>query len=232
MPFFDDSGPRPEEERSPLWRSFALVKDQLERLILLNLLWSAQSLPLLLAFSVEQMALPLRFALVLYTALALAPTTATLFAALVDLSAGLPIDGQMLWRHFKAQFRPAFLKFLPLLSLFYWLAVLAGLAAVRGWFLVDLLARLAFLLLLVLAMTWGPLLVTRPELSAWGIFWQSLRHFWRFPAQTLGMGLASLLALLLGLISVAGWLLIVPVLIALFQVQLYLATSETFHTKG
>ncbi len=224
MPFFDDSGPRPEEEHSPLWRSFALVKDQLERLILLNLIWAAQGLPLLLAFAVEQIATPLRFVLVLYTALALPPATATLFAALADLSAGATLDGEMLWQHLRAQFRPAFLKLLPLFSLFYWLALLAGLSAARGWLLVDVLARLGFLLLLVLAMTWGPLLVYRPELSAWGIFRQSLRHFWRFPAPTLGMGLASLLALLLGLVSVAGWLLIVPVLIALFQVQLYLAT--------
>ncbi|MCX7609286.1 MAG: hypothetical protein N2049_08740 [Anaerolineales bacterium] len=225
MPFFDDSGPRPEEERSPLWRSFALVKDQLERLILVNLLWSLQSVPLLLAFAFPEWPAMLRLIMTLYTALMLAPATATLFAVVGDLSDGTPIDGELLWRHFKMQFRPAFLKLLPLLSLFYWSALLSGFAAERNWLIVDVLARLTVLLLLVLAMWWGPLLVYRPDFQAWDILVQSALHFWQFPGQTLAMGVACLLAILLGLVSIAGWLLIVPVLVALFQVELYRATA-------
>jgi|YNPNPStandDraft_1061719.scaffolds.fasta_scaffold18122_1 hypothetical protein len=221
MPFFDDSGPRPEEEKNPLWRSFALVADQLERLILLNLLWAAQIIPLLVALVFEQIPPWLRLLLSLYTAFALAPATATLFAATAEVSEGVPLDGAMLWHHFKAQVSPAFLKLLPLLSLFYWTGWLASYAAREGWLLLDTAARLLFLFLLVFSLYWGPLLVYEPDLQAWGIFYQSVRRFWQRPGPTLLMGLACLLALALGIVSIAGFMLIVPALIAVFQIQLY-----------
>lgn len=223
MPFFDDSGPRPEEETSPLWRAFALVKDQLEQVLLVNLLWALQSVPLLLAFAFPEWPVGLRLVLTLYSALMLAPATAALFALLADLSEGRPLEMERIREQFQASLRPAFLKFLPLLSLFYWLALLTGLAAAQGWLLLETLTRLAFLLVLVFAMSWGPLLVYRPDLSAAGIFRLSILRFWRLPAPTLGTGLACLLALALGLISVVGWFLVVPALIALFQIQLYQA---------
>lgn len=221
MPFFDDSGPLPEQERSPIWRSFALVKDQLERLILVNLLWALQTVPLLAALAFQTIPPALRVALSLYTAIVLAPATAALFALAAEISDGIPLDGGMLWSHFKAQVGPGFLKLLPLLSLFYWTGLLAGYAAGQGWLIVDTAARLVFLLLLVLSLYWGPLLIYEPQLQAWGILHRSALCFWKRPGQTLLMGLACLLALALGVISIAGFMLIVPVLVALFEVQLY-----------
>lgn len=221
MPFFDDSGARPEQERSAVWRSFALIKDQLERLILINLLWALQAVPLLVAL-VFELPFALRVALSAYSALVLAPATATLFAVVADLSEGVPLDAAMLWGHFKEQIKPGFLKLLPLLSLFYWLALLAGYASGRGWLAVDVLAQLVFLLLLVLSLSWGPLLVCEPQLQAWGILSRSVQRLLKFPGRTLLLGLVCLLALALGIVSIAGLMLIVPVLIALFQVQFYL----------
>jgi len=231
MPFFDDSGPRPEQERNPIWRSFALIKDQLERLILVNLLWSLQTVPLWVALAFDQIPSWLRVALSLYTTIALAPATAALFAVVADLSDDVPVDRDLLWNHFKAQVKPGFLKLLPLLSLFYWIGLLATYAAGRGWLLVDVSARLVFLLLLVFSLYWGPLLVYEPKLLAWGILYRSARRFWKRPGQTLGMGLACLFALALGIVSVAGFMLIVPVLIALFQVQLY-RSGKTDRNSG
>lgn len=221
MPFFDDSGPRPEQERSPIWRSFALIKDQLERLILVNLLWALQTIPLLVALAFDQIPVWLRVTLSLYTAIALAPATAALFAVVAELSDGTPLDGEMLWSHFKAQVKLGFLKLLPLLSLFYWVGLLASYASGQGWLIVDTSARLVFLLLLVFSMYWGPLLVHEPKLQAWGILYKSARRFWKRPGPTLLMGLACTFALALGIISIAGFMLIVPALISLFQVQLY-----------
>jgi hypothetical protein len=221
MPFFDDSGPRPEEEHNPLWRSFALLKDQLERFLLVNVLWACQTIPLLVALTFDQMPLWLRITLSLYSALILPAATVALFAVVSDLSDGLPLEAEMLWSHFKSQIKAGFLKWLPLISLFYWLALLAGYAAAQGWLIVDTLARLTFLLLLVFSLYWGPLLVYEPQAQAWTILCRSVQLFWKNPAQTLLVALGSLLALTLGVLSIGGFLLIVPALIALFQIQLY-----------
>jgi len=221
MPFFDDSGPRPEQERSPIWRSFALIKDQLERLILINFLWALQIIPLFVGLAFDQIPLWGKVVLSLYSAAMLPPATATLFAVVADLSSEVPLDREMVWNHFKVQVKPGFLKLLPLLSLFYWVALLSSVASAQNWLIVDTLARLVFLLLLVFSLYWGPLLVHEPKLQAWNILYRSARRFWKRPGQTLLIGLACLLALVLGVISIAGFMLIVPALIALFQVQLY-----------
>lgn len=231
MPFFDDSGPRPEEEYSPIWRSFALVKDQLERLILVNLLWSCQTVPLLVALALDQIPLWVRIVLGLYTIVILAPATATLFSVIAELSDGVPLDGELLWNHFKVQLKPGFVKLLPLMSLFYWVGSLANYAATQGWLIVDTLAQLVLLFLLVFSLYWGPLLVYEPELSAWSLFYKSIRRFWNNPAQTLLVGLACFLALVLGVISIAGFLLIIPALIALFQINLYRSVKANWNAN-
>jgi len=225
MPFFDDSGPRPEEERNPLWRALAVVRDQLERMMLLNLFWSVQTVPLIIAWAFPQIPAGVRLLLTLYTAIALLPATATLFAVLVQVSLGHPLDGELVQQCLREQMRPSFTKLLPLMSLFYWLAWGATIAAANQLLILDVLARLTLLLLAVTALYWGPLLVTAPELSVWGILRQSATQFWRTPAPTLLIALACLFALLLGAVSIAGLFLIVPVLVVLMQVELYRAVG-------
>jgi hypothetical protein len=229
MPFFDDSGARPEGERHPVWRALALAREQLERVILLNLLWAAQVAPLLLAWALPNLSVAARAALALYTAFAILPATGMMFAVLDALSDGTPLNGELIWESLRTQFAPSFLKLFPLCSLFGWLAWGASFAAAQNWLLLDVLARLAFLLLAVFSLYWGPLMVARPGLSAWGIFVQAAQWTWRKPAPTLLTGLACLFALALGVISLGGFFLIAPALIALMQVELYRSLARAQH---
>ncbi len=220
MPFFDDSGPRPEEEHNPIWRSFALVKDQLERLILLNLLWSAQCVPLMLAWAFE-LPVALRLVMTLYTAFALVPATAVLYAVVAEVSEGTPLEGNVIISSLKEQWKASVLKLLPLYSLFYWLGMAVYFFSTRGWLIPDTVFRLLILLLAVISLYWGPLLIYKPEYSAWRIFQKSVQLFLQVPSRTLLIGVACLAAIVLGVISIVGLFFIVPVLVGLFQVQLY-----------
>ncbi len=220
MPFFDDSGPRPEEEHGPIGRSFALVKDQLERLVLLNILWALQCVPLMVGWAFE-MPLPLRIGLTLYTAFALVPATGTLFAVVAEVSESIPLDKDVILNSLKEQCKPSLLKLLPLLSLFGLLVLAVTFFDGQGWLIPDTLARLLILLLVVVSLYWGPLLIYKPELSALGILRRSIQLVLKVPSRTIMTGLVCLLAIVLGAISIIGFVAIVPVLVALFQVQLY-----------
>ena len=220
MSFFDDSGPRPEEERSPVWRSFALVKDQLERLIMVNLLWALQCAPLIAAW-VFEMPPWLRLLLTLYSVVAMITATGLLFGLTGQLSQGVPLDKDLVLDCLKETWKPSLFKLLPLYSLFGLLGWAAYASGQQGWLLPDALARLLVLLLAVVSLYWGGLFVLREDLAFTGMLAQSVRLFWRRPGRTLVMALVSLLTLLLGVVSIAGFFLIVPVLLALYQVQLY-----------
>jgi hypothetical protein len=99
--------------------------------------------------------------------------------------------------------------------------LLAGWAASRQLLVLDVLARLLILLLGVCAVYWGPLFAARPAQSALAVLRESVRLAWRFPLLTVLAGMASLLAAALGLISVGGMVLVVPVLVVLLQTQQY-----------
>lgn len=220
MPFFDDSGPRVEEERTPLERSFALVRDQLERIVALNLLWAAQGFPLLVAWAFPMPEI-VRVLLTFYSAFALPPATAIMFAVLREVSEGWPVDRALLTACFHRQLRPGLFKLMPLYSLFFWLAGLAVLAETQGWLVVDVLARLLLLLTLMISLYWGPLLAAYPEWSLRRLGLCAAQLFWLQPGQTLILGAVCLLAILLGIISIAGIVLIIPVLVMLFQIEFY-----------
>jgi len=89
MPFFDDSGPKPEEATNPIARSFALVKDQLERLIVINLLWTLQCVPLILAWALTMPGW-LRILLTAYTRGGASSSHRLLFALTEQVSLGVP----------------------------------------------------------------------------------------------------------------------------------------------
>lgn len=221
MPFLDDSGPRPEQERGLLWRSIALIGEQLERIVLLNILWALQLVPFLAAWAFPSLPFWLRTLFMLYSAFAFIPATATLFAVLDQVNEGLPLDVEMIKAGFRAQFVPSLTKLLPLYSLFYWLALLSVFAAQNEILFLDAVTRLLILLLAVFSVYWGGALVSEPHLSAPKIFTASMRLFWLKPGPTLLGALLCLIALALGLISIGGIFLIVPVLIVLIQIQLY-----------
>jgi hypothetical protein len=159
--------------------------------------------------------------LALYSAFALAPATAAVFFTLAQVDRGLPLDLALIAGSLKEGFRPAFLVLLPLFSLFYWLALAAGFAAGQGWPVPDVAARLGILLLGTTALYWGPISAAHPHLLPWDVLARSMRLFWRAPGPTLLTGAVCLATATLGVISIAGFFLIVPVLVALFQTQLH-----------
>src|SRR5690606_36359462 len=79
MPFFDDTGIQTEVERGPLWSAFATFASQLERMVVLNLAWAMQLMPLIIALAFYRLPEPVRVALVIYTLAALPPATAALY---------------------------------------------------------------------------------------------------------------------------------------------------------
>lgn len=220
MPFFDDSGPRIEEADGPFARTFALLRDQLERMVGLNLLWATQALPLVLAWALP---LPdiLRVILTLYSAVAIPPANAALFAVVREVTQGEPVGWAMITENVRAQLKPGLLKLMPLYSLFFWLGALAVFAGEQGWLIVDVLVRLLLLLVLFASLYWGPLLVAYPEWSLFQVMRHAAQLAWRNLWHTLLLGAFCLAALLLGIISIGGLVLIVPTLIVLFQTEYY-----------
>ena len=99
---------------------------------------------------------------------------------------------------------------------------------------VTTLATLAGLLWYLCAIYWGPLLVCRRELSAVSLAGHSVWLVWRYPAETLATALVAAVALAVGLVSVGGLVLIVPVIVALLHTQRYLelAAREGLTTMG
>jgi hypothetical protein len=220
MPFLDDSGARPEQETNLLWRSTALISDQLERMIALNLAWSLQLAPLCLAVLAP---LPgwARALLASYSIFAILPATGALLHGLEQAAAGVPLSTGLVIEGLRQRLRQAFTRLLPLYSLFYWLGLLAWYAGQAHLLVLDVLCRLLLLLLALVSLHWGGLFAREEQLSALDIFNRSLQLFWRKPGLTLLCGIYSLVALLLGIISIGGFFLIIPVLLGLLQVLLY-----------
>ena len=68
-------------------------------------------------------------------------------------------------------------------------------------------------------------MVEVPALSAIGLFIASYKLLWHRPGKTLQAGLLCLLGLVLGVVTVAGMLLIAPVWMVLIQIQLFRAVT-------
>ena len=113
------------------------------------------------------------------------------------------------------------MRLLPLYSLFGLLGWAAYEAGLQGWLLPGTLAQLLLLLLAVISLYWGGLFVEREELNPLDMLRESANLFCRKPGLTLLIALVSLLVAIIGFASIAGFFLIMPVLLALFQVQLF-----------
>jgi hypothetical protein len=221
MPFFDDSGVRLEEHKGPLLSSLAILCDQVERMVALNIAWAAQQIPWLMAFAFQGWPMWARVPLALYSALAFTPTTALLFGMLARACDGELLSVRMARESLRRLALPSVVTLVPLYSAFIGLPLLAWWAGRQGWLLVDVVARLAILLLAVCAIYWGPLFAQQPKRSAVYVLRQSVELVWRFPLQTILTGIAVLLGLLLGLISIGGLVLVVPLWVALLEIQQY-----------
>jgi uncharacterized membrane protein len=221
MPFFDDSGVRHEDHRGPLLSAFAMLLDQIERMVALNLVWSLNLVPALVAWFLPELPLWVRILLFAYTAVAIGPATALVYAMLKQACESDLLSIVMARETFRLIFRSSLFTLVPLYSSFIWLALLASWASQAQLVIIDTIVRLGFLLLTVFGLFWGPLFADRPELSAAGILKESIRLAWRFPLLTMLTWLACLLALVIGILSIGGLFLIIPVLLALISTQLY-----------
>ncbi|MDI7275687.1 MAG: hypothetical protein QME94_06895, partial [Anaerolineae bacterium] len=166
MPFFNDIGVRVEEHQGPLWSTFAILADQIERMVALNLAWSLQLVPMLIGLGFHELPWWLRAPLLAYTGLALGPATAALFGMVARAGEGELLTLEVAREVLGALAAPGLTRLVPLYSAFAWLGLAAAISADAGLLALDVLARLAMLLVGLGAIYWGPLLALRPGLSA------------------------------------------------------------------
>jgi len=117
---------------------------------------------------------------------------------------------------------PSWRVLLPLYGAFVCLLLLARWTApLPALFLVNVAAQLAILLLAVTSLYWCPIFAEDAQASALKIVKRSVEITWRYPVATLALGLFALFVWVLGVVSIAGLLLIAPVLSACLQTQHY-----------
>jgi uncharacterized membrane protein len=84
------------------------------------------------------------------------------------------------------------------------------------------LATLTCLLWYLCATFWGPMLVTDPDADVASVVRGSILLVWHYPVETFVTALVAAVALVVGMVSIGGLVLIVPVVIALLHTQRYL----------
>jgi len=208
-----------------LRQSFILWRARWKAMLLLNLAWVAQASPFFLALAFTTWPYALRIALSIYSVLALVLATATIFGTLNQVSDGTQLNRSLVWRSLKSQFTNAYLKLLPLYSLFFWLILVDRWTIGENLFIEATLIRLVILILGILSLYWGPAMVDVPALSAIGLFIASYKLTWHRQGMTLLAGLYCLAALALGLLTILGLLLVAPVMVVLIQLQLFRAVA-------
>lgn len=217
MPFLDDTG-IDDSARGPLWGAFATLRDQIERLVVLNLIWSVQLLPAVIALGFGgSWPWLLRTLLVGYSAVVIVPASALVYALVARAIDGDHLGTDAMFDALRQLSRPSMRSLAPLYS-----ALLA--VGVLGFTLpatvVAALLQLLLLCGLLVAMYWGPLLVEEPQSGPLQLLHRSLQLTLRNPGATLLTFGASLLCVGLGALSIGGLFLIAFVLIVLLQTHM------------
>lgn len=226
MPFLDDTGIKEEIDRGPFWSAFATFGGQLERMVLVNILWAFQLAPAVLAMLLIGAPDVLRLALILYTAAAIPPATVVLYSLMRRATEGEPIELSFIPVLVRQLLIPSYRAFAPLLGFLGFVGWVINTANETGLQVVSVPLQVGFLVLLTSANYWGTLLNEHPDWSAPAIIRQSLRLVWSAPGHSLLVSGVVLLALVLGAISVGGLVLAVPVIVALLQTQMYLTVTR------
>jgi hypothetical protein len=224
MPFVADLEAR-DEPRGPIWHPFAVIRDNVERLVALNIGWSLQLLPGIAALVLPQLPLWFRVVLGLFSATAVIVTAGPFYGMVLAATQGEHLSVELAIEQLRALALPGVRALTPLYGVFgvlIWLAILVGPALP----LVTTMATLAGLLWFLCATYWGPCLVTNPASSALELAKRSIRLVWRYPLETLATAFVVAAALFIGMISIGGLVLIVPVAIALLQTARYLDLAE------
>ena len=220
MPFVADIETR-DESRGPIWGPFAVIRDNVELLLVLNLGWSMQLLPGILALAFPQLPLWLRLTMGIYSATALIPATGVLYALTLAAARGEQVSMELAILSLRDLALPSFRTLSPLYGVFgvlIWLAIMVGPAMP----VMTTLATLTCLLWYLCATFWGPMLVVYPDAGVASMVRGSILLVWRYPAETFVTALVAAVALVVGMVSIGGLVLIVPVVIALLHTQRYL----------
>jgi hypothetical protein len=220
MPFVADIEAR-DESRGPIWRSFAVVRDNVELLLVVNLGWSLQLLPGILALAFPQLPLWLRLTMGIYSATALIPATAVLYALTLAAARGEQVSMELAMLSLRDLALPSFRILTPLYGVFgvlIWLAIIVG----PVMSVMTTLATLVCLLWYLCATFWAPMLAVHPDAGVASVVRGSLLLVWRYPVETFVTGLVATVALVVGTVSIGGLVLIVPVVIALLHTERYL----------
>ncbi len=225
MPFFDNSGVQTEKYEGPFLRAFALLFEQIERMVALNIAWALQILPLAVFFAFPRLPLGLRILFLLYTGCTLIPVTGMMFGLVAQAQMGELLRLDQALELLRTLTPRSLLVLAPLYSLFAWVAGLSLLAQSLHLLVLDVLARLALLFMAVFAVYWGPLFAAAPQRSAWGVLRESFRLTWHHPGKSLLAFFLVALAWLLGFFSIGGVVLVAPVLAALLQTGYYAAVT-------
>jgi hypothetical protein len=220
MPFVGDIETR-DESRGPIRGPFAVVRDNVELLLILNLGWSIQLLPGVLALAFPQLPLWLRLTMGIYSATALIPGTGVLYALTLAATRGEQVSMDLAIQSLRDLALPSFRTLAPVYGVFgllIWLAIIVGPAMP----VMTTLATLACLLWYLCATFWGPMIAVHPDAAVASVVRDSLLLVWRYPAETFVTALVAAVALVVGMVSIGGLMLIVPVVIALLHTQRYL----------
>jgi len=220
MPFIADIETR-DDAHGPIWGPFTVIRDNVESLVVLNLGWSMQLLPGVLALAFPQLPLWLRITMGLYSATAVIPATGVLYALTFAAVHGEQVSIELAIVSWRKLALPSLRTLAPLYGVFgllIWLAILVG----PTMPVVTTMATLACLLWYLCATYWGPMLTIDPDADVVAVARGSLRLVWRYPAETFVTGFVAAVALVIGMISIGGLVLIVPVVIALLHTQRFL----------
>lgn len=220
MPFQDDTGVKLEEHQGPFWRAFGLFGDQLERMVIINMAWAIHLLPMLAALGFSSIPFGLRLVMSFYTVAILPSVSAWMYgmvAAVSELESVTWGLAQDVWD------KCAWAGLRTLGPLYGVVGLLiSGILLTYQAQIVPVLLELLLLLIVVSANYWGPLLVYNPDWSAPRLLYEAGLMVWMYPAPSLILTIAVALFSLLGIISVGGITLAVPVFIALLQTQMFL----------
>lgn len=220
MPFFDDAGIAQENHRGPIIGALAGFGEQVERMVAVNIAWSATLLPAMLAMAFPGLPAAVRIALGGVSSILVVPATGAMFAL-----AARALDGEQLslsmareaLRETTANALKALTPLFALLGVLVWAGIVTGAV---GFIPGEVITRAATLILLVLATFWGPVLIGE-HLSAAGVLRRSTQLFWQRPGATLKTCVAVLVIAALSALTVAGAVLAAPMAIALLHTNLY-----------
>jgi hypothetical protein len=225
-----------DADLSPLWRTFQILRGELERFVVLNFVWALQFAPGVITFAFQEWPLLFRIILFVYSAITVIPATLTVYGLAKHSSEGETIGLELARDILKKLILPSFYTFAPLVTtIIFFVWILFVLPA--NLVMIAVLLRVILLGFLASATYWGPLFTEKMseeklQPSALALATQSFKLMLRHPLTTLASALVSLFALALATVSIGGLFLVAMVFLALYQVQSFNALQsgkETAH---